>query len=609
MTAGWSGTVGAFVEERTAAMVHRLAEHHREAYRDSAGSSQVAAWQESLEWLNATFRVLDGTQEWGLLLEYELPFENGRRPDAIVLAGDHATVLEFKQSPIATRAAVDQVIAYARDLQEYHSGFRSTKVFPVLALPRGGDVDDRWEGLQIVGPSFLPRTLRSLAGSGKQLTTDAVTNGVYAPLPTLVEAARRVFRNEPLPAIKRAESAGIPQVLEWLHQLVAKATADRTNHLVLITGVPGAGKTLVGLQYVHESGEPGQPEAWFLSGNQPLVEVLQQALHSTVFVRSMHAFVQEYGIRRRARPATSVWVFDEAQRAFSRDYSLDRHRINKSEPELLVELAAEQPGGSVLIGLIGEGQEIYRGEEAGIAQWAEAIAGYGPGFMVHLPPHLAAWFSGDRVSVVERLNLTTSLRTHRASSSHDWVTRLMRGNVEQCKALAIELQRSGYVMYWTTDLAAAKAYAMNRYADEPDKRYGLIASSMARYLDQLGVNVGGAFYLKTAKWFNAPRSDPFSSCQLALPATEFQCQGLELDLPIVCWGNDLGWVDGAWKDFKFRKNVRDNRQLRVNTYRVLLTRGRDGFIVFVPPELPANQTPAILDVLSHAGVTPLTGVA
>ena len=125
-----------------------------------------------------------------------------------------------------------------------------------------------------------------------------------------------------------------------------------------------------------------------------------------------------------------------------------------------------------------------------------------------------------------------------------------------------------------------------------------------------GVNVGGAFYLKTAKWFNAPKSDPFSSCQLTLPATEFQCQGLELDLPIVCWGNDLGWVDGAWKDFKFRKDVRDNRQLRVNTYRVLLTRGRDGFVVFVPPALPVGQTPLILDVLTRAGVMPLTaGVA
>jgi DUF2075 family protein len=117
--------------------------------------------------------------------------------------------------------------------------------------------------------------------------------------------------------------------------------------------------------------------------------------------------------------------------------------------------------------------------------------------------------------------------------------------------------------------------------------------------------VGQSFYLKTAKWFNAPRSDIYSSCQLTLPATEFQCQGLELDLPIVCWGNDLGWFDGAWKDLRHRKGVHDNRRLRLNTYRVLLTRGRDGFVVFVPDELPAGQGLAVAQVLSAAGVTRL----
>jgi len=605
MPHGWAGTVAEFLALPVPAIEGRLAESHLQTYGDTASSQQRAAWGNEIHWLHASLLSLqEGALNWGLALEYELPFEAGRRPDVVVLAGDAVIVLEFKEALAPTHAHLDQVIAYARDLADYQSACHGRFVAPVLVLPRAGDRDEAWEGVPIIGPSFLPRTLRTLAGRGPQMAVEAFLAGEYAPLPTLVEAARLIFRDEPLPAIKRAESAGIPQLLDWLHALVRRALAERSRHLVLVSGVPGSGKTLVGLQFVHDSGEPGKASAWFLSGNGPLVEVLQAALKSTVFVRGMYAFVKQYGFEARGQPSTNVWVFDEAQRAFDRNQTEVKQGFRKSEPDILVELGARQLPGCVIIGLVGEGQEIYVGEEAGIEQWATAIREHGPGFQVHLPAHLRNPFADLDPEVSDLLNLTLSLRTHRAERSHEWVAKLLMGEVGRASELAVQLARDAFDIYVTDDLLLAKQYALSRYADEPTKRFGLVASSMAGNLMELGINNKDRF-LRVAPWFNAARSDPRSSCQLSAPATEFQCQGLELDLPVICWGDDLGWESG-WKAYRTRRKARDSYQLRLNSYRVLMTRGRDGLVVWVPSNLLDGQPRAIHELFLKSGAKRLT---
>jgi len=604
MAHGWAGTVVEFLAQPIPDVEGRLAESHRLTYVDSASREQQAAWRSQLQWLHVGLLNVPEAADWGLIFEYELPFEAGRRPDVVVLAREAVVVLEFKEAMAPTRAHVDQVVAYARDLADYQSACRGRRVSPVLVLPRAGERDEAWEGVPIIGPSFLPRTLRSLAGDRTQMSVDAFLDGEYAPLPTLVEAARTIFRDEPLPAIKRAESAGIPELLSWLHALVERAVAEGSRHLVLITGVPGSGKTLVGLQFVHESGEPGKAAAWFLSGNGPLVEVLQNALKSTVFVRGMYAFVKQYGFEARGQPSTNVWVFDEAQRAFDRDQTEVKQGFRKSEPDVLVELGARQLFGCVIIGLVGEGQEIYVGEEAGMEQWATAIREHGPGFHVHLPDHLREQFADLDPEVSDLLNLTLSLRTHRAERSHEWVAHLLGGRLDRAAELAEQLAQNGFDLYVTEDLLLAKQYALSRYAEEPTKRFGLVASSMAGNLLDLGINNKDRF-LRVAAWFNVPRSDPRSSCQLSAPATEFQCQGLELDLPILCWGDDLGW-ESEWKPYRVRRKAKDSFRLRLNSYRVLMTRGRDGLIVWVPDNLRNGQSRAIQEVLLAGGARRLS---
>lgn len=598
MAHGWAGTVADFLAQPTPEIEGRLAESHGLTYIDLPSRAQRTAWLSELQWVHAGMLNVPEAVNWGLIFEYELPFEGGRRPDVVVLAGEAVIVLEFKEAIAPTRAHIDQLVAYARDLGDYQSACDGRRISPVLVLSRAGERDEAWEGVPIIGPSFLPRTLRSLAGHRTQMSVDSFLSGEYAPLPTLVEAARSIFRDEPLPAIKRADSAGIPQLLAWLHDLVQRALAEGTRHLVLITGVPGSGKTLVGLQFVHESGEPGKAAAWFLSGNGPLVAVLQNALKSTVFVRRMYDFVKQYGFEGKGRPSTNVWVFDEAQRAFDRDQTELKQGFRKSEPDVLVELGMAQANGCVIIGLVGEGQEIYRGEEAGMAQWSTAIREFGPDFRIHLPPHLQGLFADLETEGLDLLNLTLSLRTHRAERQHEWVARVLDGQLDQAGQLAERLAEDGFDLYVTDDLLLAKQYAWSRYAGEPTKRFGLLASSLAKNLPEL--NMPRIRFLPVAAWFNAPASDPRSSCQLATQATEFECQGLELDLPILCWGDDLGW-ESRWIAYRERRKTKNSFQLRLNTYRVLMTRGRDGLVVWVPGNLRNDQSQVIPKILMQAG--------
>ena len=311
------------------------------------------------------------------------------------------------------------------------------------------------DGVRVIGPGFLPATLKELDGFDGRPDIERWVQGTYAPLPSLVGAAKKIFQDEELPAIKRAESAGIPQLLKWLHGLAEEAKANGERHLVLITGVPGSGKTLVGLQFVYEHGELGERSAVLYSGNDPLVQVLQHVLSSTVFVRRWHDFDLQAGSRGRL-PDHHVLVFDEAQRAWDRTRMGEKKNVTFSEPELVVEVAARLPDWSLVIGLIGEGQEIYLGEEAGLGQWADAVKRAPAPLKVHTPAHLKDVFAGCEVEVHERLNLTRTLRTHRAERSAEWARRVLDGEMQLASDLAGELDAFGYELYVTTDLLQAK---------------------------------------------------------------------------------------------------------------------------------------------------------
>jgi hypothetical protein len=600
----WSGSARELGEVSDEQVLASLRAHHNELFAMPSSASQDAAWEAEIPVLREALRLASqsraGVDDWGLVFEYELPFEGGRRPDVLVMAGSTLFVLEFKETGRLTLAHADQAEAYARDIRDYHSKSRELDIVPVVVSSADVPQRRRFDAVEVAGtPEQLADVLMAEA-SGPQQELTAWLEGTYAPLPTIVEAARRIFRHDRLPRIFAAESAGVDETVRLVQELGRDARENGDRMLILIAGVPGAGKTLAGLRIVYEHHENDAP-ATFLSGNGPLVEVLQDALKSTVFVKDLHKAVHAYG-KRGQTPAQHVIVFDEAQRAWDRDMMRLKRQLDASEPDVLIDAGARIPDWSAMVGLVGDGQEIHSGEEGGIGQWSDAIEDSDKPWVIHCPPRLATEFAGLDVRVHEELDLTRSLRSRRAADLHLWVSRLLGEDLEVAGDIASRLDTFPIRLF--RDLDLARAYVRQRYAGEPGKLYGLLASSHAKNLAPLGVDntFDATRRVRVARWFNdAPESER-SGCQLDQPLTEFMCQGLEVDLPVVCWGSDMVWANGEWKIKAINRRIplHDPEQIVQNTYRVLLTRGRDGIVVFVPP---GSAFDATAEALQRAGAT------
>jgi hypothetical protein len=441
---------------------------------------------------------------------------------------------------------------------------------------------------------------------------DAWLNAAYEPLPFLVDAARRIFLHEPLPHVRSALAAGIPETVELLGRLADDAAERSERVLAIVGGVPGAGKTLVGLRFVYER-TVQHGRATLLSGNGPLVTVLQDALKSRVFVKDIHAFIRSHALNKAAKPPTEhVIVFDEAQRAWDRDHMRLKREVDASEPDLLIQIGERINSWATVVGLIGDGQEIHVGEEGGIGQWCDAVRppnAHQP-WTVHAPPRVADEFREVGVITHDELDLTLSLRSRRAEDLHRWVALVLEGSVVLANQQSRRVLDEGFPIYVIRDLDHAREYARSLYDDNSTARFGLLASSSSKRPQKYGVDNGfmATNRMNIAAWYNAPPTDPNSCCALTQPATEFSAQGLELDLPIVCWGEDHAWSDDHWNLRPPRRRIpqRDPQQLLQNAYRVLLTRGRDGIVIWVPPD---NDLDATEHAFLAAGVRPLPTVA
>ncbi|MFM1872781.1 MAG: hypothetical protein RL398_2203, partial [Planctomycetota bacterium] len=454
-------------------------------------------------------------------------------------------------------------------------------------------------------------------------------DAAYRPLPTLVQAARELLASGKVRRVSRAAAATEPTVAH-IQDIAMQAAQTKTRHLVLVTGVPGAGKTLVGLQTVHAhwldalavprlGGKPTAP-AVFLSGNGPLVEVLQHELtrdgaEGKTFVRGVKDYVKRYGSKRSAVPPEHVLVYDEAQRAWDRAQVAASHDLPidqaRGEPEMFVEFAERIPEWCVVIGLIGTGQEIHKGEEAGIAAWREAVqqSPRANEWTIHAPSQVAPQMHRpDRPPRVDtRLNLTTELRFHLTKNVHRFVAGLLEdASAESLRELADGLEHDGYHLRITRNLDVAKQYLWDRYASEPDKRFGLVASSRDRSLaKEWGVSndFQSTKRVRLGPWYGDAQDHPQRrSCRLLTDvATEFGTQGLELDATLLAWGSDYlrttdpsgrtGWSSAlAAKYQKKGAAVHDAHQLRRNSYRVLLTRGREATVAFLPDNATWDDT-------------------
>ncbi len=606
----WYGSVNNFLGLDKTNFINQLSNHLKSLLNLRPSSSQLNAWKNCFDVLTESLVEIESenTIDWSLIFEYELPRERGRRPDIVLLSPSSILILEFKDHSRSSKAAIDQLNAYSRDIEHYHYESRRYPVVPILVLTRGGNIDEDCDGTKIVSPDNLSKLLIKLIQSNDKLQEIDVLswcNSDYEPLPSLVQAARNIFNNQALPNIKRAHSAGIPETIDYLKSISERVLNYDEKHLALVTGVPGAGKTLVGLKFVYENfhnNDTQKKTSVLLSGNGPLVNVLQHSLKSTIFVRDVHGYLQSYGGGSKKLPSENIWIYDEAQRAWDEERVRTKRPTGNSEPEDFL-IMGEKRSSSLMIGLIGQGQEIHLGEESGLSQWREAVESMPSEWKIHCPEKIKIHFDGLEVITEDKLNLDTTLRSHLAGDVHEWIDCLLSGEINKAREVSLKIKSDGFNMYISDSLLTIKEYLSSRYEGEIDKRYGLIASSKAKNLKNFGVdNTWDATRrVKHGPWYNDNQDSDKSCCQLVDVVTEFGCQGLELDFPVICWGDDLIWMNSKWNPLKQpRSKAKNPDQLRINSYRVLLSRGRDGFVIFNPNS--GNET---YECLKQAGLSEL----
>lgn len=595
---------------------------------------QRQAWEEELEILRAALPGIDGT----LYLEFDVP-RLGSRIDAVLVSGPAVFPIEFKCGERQFRTAdYHQAWDYALDLKNFHAASHHAPILPVLVATEAQVADDRWKAAHPdgvrppyrCGAQHLGQVLRDGLGmtSGAPIDGESWGAALYQPTPTIIEAARALYARHSVEAISRhdAGAKNLRVTSLGVEEIIEKARTNREKAIVFVTGVPGAGKTLVGLNVATRRRTLGNARAVYLSGNGPLVAVLQEALtrdelarvgnterkgavlqRVKPFIQNIHHFRDE-GIRTDDPPYDHVVIFDEAQRAWTQaktaDFMRRRKKItgfDQSEPEFLISYLERHETWAVIICLVGGGQEIHTGE-AGISEWLDAVRKEFGHWRVYLSPNLtdseyAAQSGlehlGSEVAVAwdERLHLAISMRSFRAENVSAFVKAVLDSDTVSARALLHEVARR-YPLAVTRDLVRAKDWI--RTHARGSERYGLVASSQAQRLKPHAIDV--RVDVNPVQWFLNDRHDTRSSYYLEDAATEFQVQGLELDWVCVTWDADLRRHAESWRYHAFRGDAwtnihnEDRKRYLLNAYRVLLTRARQGMVIFVPPGDESDPT-------------------
>ena len=632
--AWFSASIGDFLQTQPDAVVGRLAINSDFTLL----LTQKDAWLAQIGFLQAHLVGLSGS----LFLEFNIP-RMGRRIDAVLLIGPVVFVIEFKVGESAfERAAVDQVWDYALDLKNFHEASHSVSIVPILiatGATKSPPLNLRADDDKVYRPVLVHPTgfreaidvaLRTV--TGEVLDDQQWSGAPYHPTPTIIEAARALYAQHSVEAIARydAGAQNLRVTSSRIEELVDEARAQRLKLICFVTGVPGAGKTLVGLNLATRRRDMDQPtHAVFLSGNGPLVAVLREALTRDEVARqksvgipvrkgkvaeSVKAFIQNvHNFRDDALfdsvpPAEHVVIFDEAQRAWNlrQTASFMRRKKNRpgfsdSEPEFLISCMDRHTDWAVIVCLVGGGQEIHTGE-AGIDAWLEAVNSRFPHWHMHISSKLTdtEYAAGKALEVIRQrqnthfddsLHLSVSMRSFRADNVSAFVKALLDCEKQPAREAFVRLV-DRYPIAVTRDLSRAKQWI--RAHARGTERFGLIASSKAQRLKPHAVDI--RVDVNPVHWFLNDKEDTRSSYYLEDAATEFQVQGLELDWACVSWDGDLRFTGSGWSFHDFRGdrwcNIAngDNRRYLRNTYRVLLTRARQGMVIFVPPGDPSDPT-------------------
>jgi DUF2075 family protein len=570
----------------------------------------------------------------------------GRRVDVVALISNVIFVLEFKVGETKfLPTAIDQVWDYALDLKNFHETSLDPVVAPILIATEAQKTASRLISLDadnVLSPPILSNrsTLKHHIDHVLSVVTtasidvDAWDLGRYSPTPTIVEAATALFNQHSVEDISRSDASAknLRETKLAVTEIIGRSKANHEKSICFVTGVPGAGKTLVGLDIATKEtlrSKKGPTQSVFLSGNGPLVNILREALVRdsvrrakesgrkltkkealrTVksFIQNVHHYRDEYLVDTRA-PVDHVAIFDEAQRAWDKAATsrfMKRKKsilnFNRSEPEFLISCLDRHSDWAVIVCLVGGGQEIYRGE-AGIGEWIESLNRGFPEWQIYISDrlHESEYAAGlaleriekkDSVTIDNRLHLAVSMRSYRAENVSEFVKALLDLEKEAASRLYENISRK-YPLVMTRDLSKAKEWLKKNARGS--ERFGIVASSNAYRLKPHAINIKAP--MNPVHWFLEGKDDVRSSFFLEDVATEFQVQGLELDWACVTWDADLRFSTKGWGTYEFRGakwisvNMAERKQYLKNAYRVLLTRARQGMVIAVPHGNPDDAT-------------------
>lgn len=605
---------------------------------DDRTKEQDAAWKDEIFCLQARLQEI---QAHGyIVFEYNI-IRMAKRIDVVLLLRNVVYSLEFKDGQNTYFAEdMEQALDYALRLKAFHKMSEGLYVCPVLIATKADKAfanpcaldADKTIGLQKSNKTELGKIIQYIDkkyGSDGSFDFDKWFWSDYNPSPSVVEAAVDAFNSVPVADIAHSEAGqtGIDACVKSVNEVIDYAKKNKTKCICFVTGVPGAGKTLVGLDIAAQHSKPSDDlYSVYISGNGPLVDVLQTALADS-WLKAGKTTSKGAGMRRAASliqdgyefrqacltnpnpPIERVLIFDEAQRAWNQEqvdaWTL-KHNCkapHASEPELTVRFMDRHDDWAVIVCLVGLGQDIHVGE-AGIYGWFHAIMDNHKGWEVFYSEDLFGKSDDDVAEknmvshyfgshVVSGMHLAVSVRSFRADKVSDFVNALIDANVAESKRY-LAMIRPNYPIYITRDLSLAKKWIT--YKRMGTQRIGLIASSSAKDQEDNGITVPTERYFDWPKWFLNPDSkEAGSSNSLSFAASEFKIQGLEIDWAVVCWGADFRFDGGVFQKYVYRRrwipvsdfNYRsidwhDKSRWISNAYRVNLTRARQGMVIYVP---------------------------
>lgn len=558
----YQNSITDFVKENPKTILGYLAQNHT---HQSLEDLQRNTWLKQINILQKILQPLTGY----IFFEFAIP-RMGKRVDNIVIIGDSIFVIEFKMgAQHYEKYAINQVIDYCLDLKNFHKGSHFAHLIPILIAENAPDIcfdGFDWQKINHF-QAAITLNLNNLADFLAQYNNhhyfDVITwaNSPYQPTPTIVEASQALYQGHDVAHITRSDSGAknLTLTADCLNKIIEQSKHHQQKAICFVTGVPGTGKTLAGLNIANQRMNIAKDEhAVFLSGNGPLVNVLREALvrdavaqsphlsknavrpNVEAFIQNIHHFRDEY-LKDTSAPIEKVVVFDEAQRAWDCEQASKfmkqkrgQETFNQSEPQFLIEVMNRHQDWCVIICLIGGGQEINTGE-AGLSEWIRALKShfndwqvYFSEYLIRQPEYLSHnelkdWLIQNGQSQ-SSLHLATSIRSFRSEQLSNFINELLNLNVDSATSLYTQISPN-YPIVLTRDLNTAKQWLQQQA--KGSERYGLVASSGGRRLKALGIDVKNE--IDECHWFLNNSDDVRSSYFLEDVATEFSVQGLELD--------------------------------------------------------------------------------